>query len=288
MVNTILQLLISGVALGFVYALVGIEYSIIWNATGLLNFAHSNVIALGAYIVAGLFFTIIGVPVPVALLAGSVVMGLVGCIMAICIFNPLRNMKTIYTVMGTILLGNIIYELIRIVYGPQPFTISGMMTGTFKVGNLVVSKSYVYIIAIAITIVAALQAFMQFTKAGKAMRCVSQNKKAAELMGINVKRNIMVTVAISAIICTIIGFMIIPLFSVSLSMSTTIGLKGFAAGVVGGFGYLPGCIVGGIVVGLIESISVLVVPSVYKDAVAYLVLIVFLLIKPSGLLGKKA
>ena len=120
------------------------------------------------------------------------------------------------------------------------------------------------------------------------MRCVSQNKKAAELMGINVKRNIMLTVAISAIICTIIEFMIIPLFSVSLSMSTTIGLKGFAAGVVGGFGYLPGCIVGGIVVGLIESISVLVVPSVYKDAVAYLVLIVFLLIKPSGLLGKKA
>ena len=126
------------------------------------------------------------------------------------------------------------------------------------------------------------------TKTGKAMRCVSQNKKAAELMGINVKQNIRITGAISAVICMIIGFMVIPLYNVSLNMASMIGLKGFASGVVGGFGYLPGCIVGGILVGLIESMSAFVIPSVYKDAVAFLVLIVFLMVKPSGILGKKA
>ena len=107
-------------------------------------------------------------------------------------------------------------------------------------------------------------------------------------MGINVKQNIRITGAISAVICMIIGFMVIPLYNVSLNMASMIGLKGFASGVVGGFGYLPGCIVGGIIVGLIESMSAFVIPSVYKDAVAFLVLIVFLMVKPSGILGKKA
>ena len=288
MLNTILQLAISGAALGFVYALVGIEYSLIWNATGLLNFSHDKIITLGAYIVAGIFFTRMGLPVSVSFVLSVIVMVVVGVLMAMIILNPLRKMTTIFTIMGTILFGRIIYEVIRLVYGSRPFTISGLMSGTFHIGSLAVAKTNVYMIVIAGVVVAALQIFMQTTKTGKAMRCVSQNKKASELMGINVKQNICITAAISSVICLIIGFMVIPLYNVTLTMASMIGLKGFAAGVVGGFGYLPGCIVGGIVVGLIESASVLVIPSVYKDAVAFLVLIVFLLIKPSGIMGKKA
>lgn len=288
MLNTILQLAISGAALGFVYALVGIEYSLIWNATGLLNFSHDKIITLGAYIVAGIFFTRMGLPVPVSFVLSVIVMVVVGVLMAMIILNPLRKMTTIFTIMGTILFGRIIYEVIRLVYGSRPFTISGLMSGTFHIGSLAVAKTNVYMIVIAGVVVAALQIFMSTTKVGKAMKCVSQNKKASELMGINVKQNICITAAISSVICLIIGFMVIPLYNVTLTMASMIGLKGFAAGVVGGFGYLPGCIVGGIVVGLIESASVLVIPSVYKDAVAFLVLIVFLLIKPSGIMGKKA
>ncbi len=279
--------MISGIALGFVYALVGIEYSIIWNATGLLNFSHANLITLGAYVVAGVFGKIMGLNMAMSLLLGTVAMAAVGAAMAVGIFIPLRNRKVVFTVMGTILLGKIMYELIRLGYGSQPFTVPGLMTGVFKLGTLVISRANLYIIGIALVVVTALQAFMRFTTAGKAMRAVSQNKAAAELMGIDVRSNLMMSTAISCVICMIIGVMIIPLYSVSLNMSSTIGLKGFAAGVVGGFGYLPGCIVGGIVVGLIESISVLVIPSIYKDAVAYLVLIVFLLFKPNGLLAKK-
>ncbi len=288
MLNTILQLAVSGAALGFVYALVGIEYSLIWNATGLLNFSHDKIITLGAYVAAGLFFTKMGLPIPVSFILSIVVMILVGFLMATVVLNPLRKMTTIFTIMGTILFGKMIYELIRLLYGSAPFTVPGLMTGTVHIGSLVIAKSNVYIIVIAVIVVAALQIFMQTTKTGKAMRCVQQNKKASELMGINVKQNIRITAAISSVICLIIGFMVIPLYTVSLSMASMIGLKGFAAGVVGGFGFLPGCIVGGIVVGLIESASVLVIPSVYKDAVAFLVLIIFLLIKPTGILGKKS
>lgn len=288
MMTTLLQLAVSGAALGFVYALVGIEYSIIWNATGLLNFSHDKIITLGAYLIAGTFCRALGLPVAVSFLLALAAMIVVGILMSTFVFNPLRKMETIFTIMGTILLGKMILEIIRLNYGAIPFTLNGLMVGTIHIGNLAVAKANVYVIGIAVVVVAVLELFLKKTKTGKAMRCVSQNKKAAELMGINVKQNIRITGAISAVICMIIGFMIIPLYNVSLTMASMIGLKGFAAGVVGGFGYLPGCIVGGIVVGLIESMSALVIPSVYKDAVAFLVLIVFLMIKPSGILGKKA
>ena len=287
MLVTLLQLAVSGAALGFVYALVGIEYSLIWNATGLLNFRHDKLITLGAYLIAGTFCIRMGLPISLSVVLALFIMILVGLLMATFVFNPLRKMETIFTIMGTILLGKIISELIRLNYGAIPFTISGLMVGTFRIGKLAIAKANVYVIGIAVVVVAALEIFLKTTKTGKAMRCVSQNKKAAELMGINVKQNIRITVAISSVICMIIGFMIIPLYNVSLTMASMIGLKGFAAGVVGGFGYLPGCIVGGIVVGLVESMSALVIPSVYKDAVAFLVLIIFLMIKPSGIMGKK-
>ena len=288
MLVTLLQLVVSGAALGFVYALVGIEYSLIWNATGLLNFSHDKLITLGAYLIAGTFCIRMGLPIALSVVLALFIMILVGLLMATFVFNPLRKMETIFTIMGTILLGKIISELIRLNYGAIPFTISGLMVGTFRIGKLAIAKANVYVIGIAVVVVAALEIFLKTTKTGKAMRCVSQNKKAAELMGINVKQNIRITVAISSVICMIIGFMIIPLYNVSLTMASMIGLKGFAAGVVGGFGYLPGCIVGGIVVGLVESMSALVIPSVYKDAVAFLVLIIFLMIKPSGIMGKKS
>ncbi len=287
MLVTLLQLAVSGAALGFVYALVGIEYSLIWNATGLLNFSHDKLITLGAYLIAGTFCIRMGLPISLSVVLALFIMILVGLLMATFVFNPLRKMETIFTIMGTILLGKIISELIRLNYGAIPFTISGLMVGTVRIGKLAIAKANVYVIGIAVVVVAALEIFLKTTKTGKAMRCVSQNKKAAELMGINVKQNIRITVAISSVICMIIGFMIIPLYNVSLTMASMIGLKGFAAGVVGGFGYLPGCIVGGIVVGLVESMSALVIPSVYKDAVAFLVLIIFLMIKPSGIMGKK-
>ena len=120
------------------------------------------------------------------------------------------------------------------------------------------------------------------------MICVAQDKVAAALMGINVKLSIVLTVAFSSMICCVIGIMIIPLFSVNLGMANMIGLKGFAAGVVGGFGSIPGAIAGGIFIGVLENIYLLMGPAIYKDVVAFVIFILFLIIRPQGIIGKKA
>lgn len=282
------QLLINGLAMGFVYALVGIEYTLIWNSTGLLNFSHDKFITFSAYIFAGMYVLNLGLPPTLGIVATLITMFLFGVIVALGIFNPLCKMSSnLYAIMGTVILGRIISEIIRFTWGPLPFTVNNFLTGTFKIGSLVIGKAYVYIIVAAIIIVVALQFLFRATKIGKAIRCVSQNKTAASLMGINVPRNIAFTVGLSACICSIIGILVIPLFSVEMNMANMIGLKGFTSGVVGGFGYIPGAIIGGLLVGIIESISVTVLPAVYKDCISFILLIAFLLFKPTGLLGHK-
>lgn len=118
------------------------------------------------------------------------------------------------------------------------------------------------------------------------MRCVSQNKMAAEVMGIDVQNVISISVIISMIICCLIGILTIPLLTIQTTMTDMIGLKGFAAAVIGGFGYLPGSIYGGLMIGILENAAAMIIPSVYKDVVSFIVLIIFMLFRPKGLTGK--
>ena len=284
----IVQLIVSGLALGFIYALVSIEYTIIFNATGLLNFSHDKLIMLGAYVFSGQFVVRMGAAPAVAVIATVATMFLFGVLVATGIFNPLRNMASpVFAVIGTVILGRILTESARVIWGATPFTVPGFLKGIVKVGNIVIPKANIAIILVSAIIVTALQVFFKTTKMGKAMRCVQQNKTAATLMGINVTANINLTIALSAVICSAIGIMVIPLFTIDLTIANMIGLKGFAAGVIGGFGYLPGAIAGGIFIGILENLSTLIIPTLYKDCVAFVLLIVFLLVKPSGLLGHR-
>lgn len=282
------QLIVSGIALGFIYALVSIEYTLIFNSTGLLNFSHDKLIMMGAYVFAGQFVLGMGCSYLVATLATIVTMFLLGVLIAKGIFNPLRNMSSpIFAVIGTVIVGRIFKEIARLVWGATAFNIPGYLKGTYKLGHVVITRANVIIIVVSIIIVAALQVFFYHTKTGKAMRCVQQNKTASTLMGINVTSNINFTIALSAVICSCIGMLVVSLFSVSLTMSSMIGLKGFAAGVVGGFGSFPGAIIGGIVIGVVENISTLVIPPLYKDCISFVLMIVFMLVRPQGILGKK-
>jgi len=288
MVQNILQLAVSGIAMGFIYALVALEYTLIWNATGLLNFSHDKFIMLSAYIFAGTFILQMGLNPIIGTILSLTVMFIFGAIVAIGVFNPLRNMSSpIYAVVGTIVLARILTEFVRLVWGPAPFSVPNFLSGRYRIGGVVIARANVWIIVISILTLVLLQVFFKTTKAGKAMRCVSQNKVAASLMGIDVTKNIILTIGLSAMICSLIGILVIPLFNIDTSMSNMIGLKGFAAGVVGGFGYLPGAIVGGLIIGLLENISVMVFPAVYKDCIAFILLILFLLVKPTGILGHR-
>lgn len=286
--QVIVQLLITGVAMGFIYALVGIEYTLIWNSTGLLNFSHDKFILFGAYMFAGTYVLGLGLPPLLAILCMVLTMFLFGILSAIAIFNPLSKLSSnLFAVIGTVILGRIIIESIRLIWGPLPFTLDTFLRGSIHVGSIVVSKSHIVIIIVCSIITAGLQIFFKTTKMGKAMRCVSENKTAASLMGINVPLNIAFTVGLSAMVCATIGILVIPIFNVELQMSSMIGLKGFAAGVIGGFGYLPGAILGGILLGIVEIFGSMLIPSVYKDCLSFVLLIIFLLIRPSGILGHK-
>ena len=285
MIETISQLLITGVALGFVYALVGVEYTLIWQSSGLLNIAHNMLITAAAYIFGGTFVLGLGWPLWLSIPATLVIMFIIGVAISTSIFKPLRKMPlTMYSIVGTMILAKVITEALRIIYGPYTFTISGYLTGVVQIGNVVFARAYAYIIVVAILLIVALQAFLKLTKVGKAMRCVAENKMAATIMGIDIDRSINITTGLSCVICGIIGVLIIPLFTISSTMSNMIGLKGWAAGIVGGFGFLPGTIVGGLLIGVIESLSILVIPTAYKDIVAFVFLIVVLLIRPGGIM----
>jgi len=271
--------------MGCIYGLVGIEYTLVWNSTGLINFAHDKLIMLGAYVFAGTFIVKMGVNPIIGVLATLIVMFLFGSAVAIGIFNPLRNKPTIFAVMGTVLLGRVISEAVRLIWGPTPFTLPTFLHGIVHIGNIVVATANIWIIVVSAVLVIGLTIFFRTTRTGKAMRCVQHNKTAAALMGIDVTRNIIFTIGLSAMVCTLIGILVIPLFTIDGTIGSMIGLKGFASGLVGGFGYLPGTVVGGIIIGIVENMSTIIIPATYKDVVAFILMVSFLLIEPSGLLG---
>ena len=274
--------------MGFIYSLIATEYTLIYNATGLVNFAHESFIVLGAYIFAGTFVRAIELPFWLAIILTLICMGAFGVMVSTVVLNPLRNMQFVtYAMFGTMMLSRIILEFVRIYWGPLPFSVKGFLRKSINIGSTVLTESYLYIIGISILIIVALQLFFRYTKEGRAMKCVSQNKDAAALMGINVTRSINTTVALSSILCGIVGILCAPIYNVNTSMVSAVALKGFCAGVIGGFGSYPGAIVGGILIGLLEQFSILFVPTIYKDVVAFVVMIVFLLVRPSGIVRAK-
>lgn len=280
-----LQLLISGIAMGFVYALVGIEYTLIWNSCMLLNFAHGQMIMLGAYIFGGLFITGLGVSFVMGWVGTIALVVILGVILAYCIFIPLKDVGRLYAIVATLMFGMIITESSSLLWGVYPIYVSGYLSGIFRIGNIVITKVYAYIMVAAVIIVIALLCFMRLTKIGKAMRCVSENKSMAAMVGINVKTNMVITITISCLICAIVGMMVAPLFSISLTMANTISSKGFISAILGGFGSVPGAILGGVIVGALENVSTIFIDSVYRDIVSFIILIVVIMFKPSGLLG---
>jgi len=281
-----LTLIINGIAMGLIYGLVAIEFTLIWNASSLINFAHDKFIMLGAYVFAVIALKF-GIPYWVAFLPALFLMAVFGIIIANAIFNPLRNMPSdLVAVAGTLALAQIILETVRLVFGTLPMRLPGFLTGYIEIGNVVFSKTYILIIPFVFILLIFNGFFLKKTKLGMAMRAVAKDKMAASLMGINVSQNISFTVAYCSAICCIVGILIIPLFSVWTNMADMIGLKGFAAAVLGGFGSIPGCVVGGLLIGLAENIYMGFGSGIYKDIIAFVLMILILTVMPMGILGK--
>lgn len=182
MLGIYLQLLISGIAMGFVYGLVGIEYTLIWNSTGLLNFSHERIIMLGAYVFAGTMIRDLALGIVPGIAGVLLFIILFAILIALAIFIPLRNMSRMCAIMATVMLGNIINEGVRLFYGPEAMTVKGFLSGTVRVGTMVIARGYVAIIIVSLLILGLLTLFMKKTKnrQSHALRCHQQAGRCAD------------------------------------------------------------------------------------------------------------
>ncbi len=279
-----LQLLFSGLSVGSVYALVALALVIPFKASGVLNFGQGEMVTLGAYIALALSLTTrlpyyVIVPLTLALAA------LVGVVFERIFIRPLVKAPEFTIVIGTFALGLMVKFAIRLYWQDNVYSLSvPFSTNPWIFGDVRINPVFLSIIAFALILVAALAFFFRSTRAGKAMRAVSQNQEAARLMGISVERVFASTWALGTAIAALAGILFAPVTGIHPEIGNLI-LKAFVAAVIGGFNSLPGAVVGGLLLGLIETFSGAIVSSTFKNVIAFAVLILVLLVRPYGLFG---
>jgi branched-chain amino acid transport system permease protein len=285
----IIQQLINGLALGVVYALVAVGFSLIFGILRLINFSHGAVYSFAAHV--ALFFVGIRLgPIP-AIIIAVVITGIFGVVIDKATLEPLRKKKSppIAALVTTIGIANIIQHLLVVFFGShrKPFPDFFNM-GMVSIGEIQISSRQFIMFGVTFFILILLFLIVQKTKIGLAMRATSQNTKAASLMGINVNSVISTAFLLSGASAAIAGGMVSGYYQIVYpDMGFVIGLKAFAASVLGGIGSLPGALVGGLVVGVIEAFAAYYMGSQYRDSVAFIILIAVLIFRPAGLFGKR-
>lgn len=285
----LLQQAVNGISLGSIYALIALGYTMVYGVINLINFAHGEVLMVGAYI--GLYLTsVLGLPFLPALLLAMVLSGVLGMVIEKVAYKPLRNGTRISALITAIAVSLFMQYGMMYFVGPESRTYKDLLPSKqidlFSTGALIDIKSF-YIIFITLIMMLLLMYLTKFTKMGKSMRALSQDRDAAELMGINVNQTISYTFFIGSSLAGAAGVLIGVYYStINPLMGATPGLKAFVSAVIGGIGIIPGAVFGGFFLGIVETAVSALGGSLYKDAVAFFILIVFLLVKPSGLLGK--
>ena len=287
--NQVLQLLLAGVAQGCVYALVALGFVLIYKATETVNFAQGDLMMLGGFF-ALTASVIMGWPYWATILFAVAAMAAVGMLIERIVLRPVLGQPAFTVVMITIGVGYVLRGAVTMVPGwgtdtytfPTPFA-----DGTFKVGEVIFAVQQVAVILMTAALVAALYVFFRFSKLGVAMQATSQNQLAAAYMGIPVRRVNMMIWGLSAGVAAFAGILLAPVTFVHSNMGF-IGLKAFPAAVVGGFGSVPGAIVGGLIIGVVEAFAGRYMPEGFKDIAAYVVVLAVLLVKPSGIFGETA
>ena len=283
--------LVNGLSLGSVYAIIALGYTMVYGIAKMLNFAHGDIIMVGAYI-ALLSMTQAGMPPAAAVLAAVVVCTVLGVMIERIAYKPLRNASSSLAVLITAIgVSYLLQNLALLIFGANPQTFSSVITWkgiTLAGGSLSISGVTIVTIAVCIVIMIALIAFVQKTKPGQAMRAVSEDKGAAQLMGINVNGTIALTFAIGSALAAIAGVLLCSAYpSLTPYTGAMPGIKAFVAAVFGGIGSIQGAFIGGLLLGIIEIMGRAYISSQMADALVFAVLIIVLLVKPTGLLGKQ-
>ena len=283
--------LINGLSLGSVYAIIALGYTMVYGIAKMLNFAHGDIIMGGAY-VALMSMTQAGMPPAAAVLAAVVVCTVLGVVIERIAYKPLRNASSSLAVLITAIgVSYLLQNLALLIFGANTQTFSSVITWkgiTLAGGSLNISGVTIVTIVACIIIMIVLVAFVQKTKPGQAMRAVSEDKGAAQLMGINVNGTIALTFAIGSALAAIAGVLLCSAYpSLTPYTGAMPGIKAFVAAVFGGIGSIQGAFIGGLLLGIIEILGRAYISSQMADALVFAVLIIVLLVKPSGLLGKQ-
>ena len=276
--------LLNGIQLGSLYALVALGYTMVYGIIKLINFAHGDLIIVGAYIIVVLQGA--GLPIPLAV-AGSILFCMVlGVVIERFAYKPLRKATRISALITAIGVSLLLQNLCRIIFSAEPKIFVTPDMPMIQIGGAGISPMILITIGVAVACMVLLQLFIKKTKMGKAMRAVSEDTDAARLMGINVNRTISITFAVGSALAAVAALLYCMMYtSVEPTKGAMLGLKAFVAAVIGGIGVVPGAMVGGFAIGIIEQM----VNSQYSfvsDAVVFGILIIFLLIKPAGIFGK--
>ena len=284
----VLQLLISGVAIGCIYGLIALGFVLIYKATETVNFAQGDLMMLGAF-AAWVCMTAFNWPYWLAILAALAVLVIFAMLLELIVIRPVLGQPQFTVVMLTIGIGYVLRGAVTMV--PGVGTETHVLQVPYKdqvkqLGSLVLNVEQLVIIVATLVLSAVLYLMFRFSKLGIAMQASSQNQLAAYYMGIPVKRLNGLVWGLAAAVATIAGVLLAPITFVHANMGL-IGLKAFPAAVVGGFGSLPGAIVGGLVIGIVEAFAGFYLPEGFKDIAAYIVVLLMLTIKPNGLFGEK-
>ena len=282
--TTFLQLTLNGVAVGCIYGLVALGFVLIYKATELVNFAQGDLLMLGAFVA---YMAVVwwgcdywlGFLIAVAVIAGF------GALLDMLVLRRVIGQPQFAVVMLTIGLGAMFRSFASITWGSEIYTLPTPFAGATVIGGMTLSHQYLSIIAGTLILCAALYAFFTYTRVGVAMQATSQNQLAAYYVGIPVKRIFSLVWAISAAVATVAGILLAPVTLIDINMGLSVALKAFAAAVLGGFGSIPGALVGGIIIGLIELYAGASLPDGFKDTAPYIVLLLMLAVRPQGLFG---
>lgn len=280
------QLLVSGIAAGSIYALAALGFTLLWQASGTINFAQGEFVMVPAFVM--LFFLNGGAPLWLAFALTCVVaMLLLGAGFKRAIVDPLIRHGVIPLVIASLGLSIGLKQLMKSGYSAQAFPFPSLFPeGQFSIAGTALSYADVGTLAIAAMIVLALQAFLDRTVTGRSMQAVAQNREAARVLGIDVARMVLYTFLINALLAVVAALLVTPAYLAKFDMGDSLGQKAFFAAIIGGFNETRGALLGGVLIGMLENVVGFYVSPAYKEGVALVLFLVVILIRPEGLLGK--
>ncbi len=283
-----LSYLISGISLGSVYAIIALGYTMVYGIAKMLNFAHGDVIMVGGY-VSLLTMTSLNLPVWLAIILAMVACTVLGVLIEGLAYKPLRSAPSLAVLITAIGVSYFLQNSAMLVWAAHPKVNYPIIDGTLKLfdGQLPITYISMLTVVVCVVIMIALTIFTSKSKMGKAMRACSEDKAAAQLMGINVNKTISVTFAIGSALAAIAGVLLCSSYPTLMPTTGSMpGIKAFTAAVFGGIGSIPGAFLGGILLGIIESLAKAYISTQLANSVVFAVLIIVLLVRPAGLLGK--